>query len=70
MAAGAGALRVRLGGPAPYHGVMEERPLLGEGMSPTAATIDAALALVRRSVALWLAIAVVWTLASLGGRHA
>lgn len=70
MAAGAGALRVRLGGPAPYHGVMEERPLLGEGMSPSAATIDAALALVRRGVALWLAIAVVWTLASLGGRHA
>lgn len=69
MAAGAGALRVRLGGPAPYHGTMEERPLLGEGEAPSAATIDTALALVRRAVVLWLSVALLWALASAGGRH-
>lgn len=61
MAAGAGALRVRLGGPAPYEGVWEDRPELGEGDAASAASIRAALRLVGRGVALWLAIA--WTAA-------
>lgn len=55
MAAGAGALRVRLGGAAPYHGVWEERPWLGEGDAPDAGAIARAQALVRRGVLLWLA---------------
>ena len=55
MAAGAGALRVRLGGAAPYHGVWEERPLLGEGDAPVADAIARAQALVRRGALLWLA---------------
>lgn len=58
MAAGAGALRVRLGGPAPYDGEWEHRPALGEGDAPDADSIAAALRLVRRGVRLWLAIAV------------
>lgn len=56
MAAGAGALGVRLGGAAPYHGVWEERPLLGCGDAPDAAAIARALNLVRCGVVLWLLI--------------
>jgi len=70
MAAGAGALRVRLGGAAPYHGVMEERPRLGEGEPASAASIQAALLLVGRGLVLWLLVALLWALASQGGRHA
>ncbi|MFA9460429.1 adenosylcobinamide-phosphate synthase CbiB [Thiohalorhabdus methylotrophus] len=54
MAAGAGALGVRLGGAAAYHGAAEARPPLGEGGEPDATTIHAAVALVRRGVALWV----------------
>lgn len=57
MAAGAGALAVRLGGAAPYHGAWEARPQLGEGAAADAAGIRRALRLVRRGVALWLGIA-------------
>lgn len=54
MAAGAGALRVRLGGPAVYHGKVEERPVLGEGDEAAAAHIGRAVSLVQRGVWLWL----------------
>jgi adenosylcobinamide-phosphate synthase len=54
MATGAGALGVRLGGAAPYDGVWESRPDLGEGDLPDADTIERSLTLVRRSVVLWL----------------
>jgi adenosylcobinamide-phosphate synthase len=56
MAAGAGALRVRLGGPAPYHGRWEERPELGEGAQPGAGAILRALRLVDRGVIAWVAV--------------
>jgi len=69
MAAGAGALRVRLGGAAPYDGRWEARPLLGEGEAPDAGSIAAAVHLVRRGVWLWLASIVVAT-AVVGGTHA
>lgn len=62
MAAGAGALRVRLGGPAPYHGEWEPRPVLGEGRAADADTIAVAVRLVRNGVLAWLAVAaIVWT---------
>ncbi|MFU2486604.1 adenosylcobinamide-phosphate synthase CbiB [Thauera sp. WH-1] len=57
MAAGAGALGVALGGPAIYHGRLEQRPPLGEGRAADAASIRAALGLVRHGVLLWLALA-------------
>ncbi len=57
MAAGAGALGVSLGGAARYHGHEQLRPPLGEGSQPDAASIHAAIALVRRGTLLWLGLA-------------
>jgi adenosylcobinamide-phosphate synthase len=57
MASGAGALGVKLGGAAPYAGVWESRPNLGKGDQPDALAIERSLALVRRSVVLWLTVA-------------
>lgn len=55
MAAGASALAVELGGGAPYHGGWKERPVLGvTGNKVSAATIYAAMTLVRVGVAVWL----------------
>lgn len=64
MAAGAGALGVRLGGPAPYEGQWHERPPLGTGEAPGPLQIRQALRLVHRAVLLWLAAALLlqWSL--------
>jgi adenosylcobinamide-phosphate synthase len=70
MAAGAGALGVRLGGAAPYEGVWEARPDLGEGAAPNAASIRAALWLVQRGVVLWLAVVCVGAWLTLEWTHA
>ncbi len=58
MAAGAGALKVSLGGTAVYHGASEPRPALGTGAAAAAADIVRALTLVERGLWLWLALAV------------
>ena len=63
MAAGAGSLGVALGGPACYHGRVEQRPPLGEGRPPDGEHIAQALALLRRSVVLWLVVFLCWGLA-------
>jgi adenosylcobinamide-phosphate synthase len=64
IAAGAGALGIRLGGPARYRNEWRERPLLGIGDPPEVDDIERALALVRHGVLLWLVVigvgAVVW----------
>lgn len=70
MAAGAGAVKVQLGGAAPYHGVWEERPVLGEGDEPDASSIVRALRLVRTGVLVWLAVALVLALMMRGVTHA
>lgn len=56
MSAGAGSLGLALGGAAIYHGQMEERPVLGEGRPARGEDILRALALMRRSIGLWLAV--------------
>ena len=56
MAAGAGALGIRLGGGAFYEGEWHERAPLGEGRPADPGDIDRALRLVARSVLLWLAL--------------
>jgi adenosylcobinamide-phosphate synthase len=70
MAAGAGALGVRLGGPAPYHGVWELRPELGEGDSPDAASIVRALRMLFDGVLIWLLAALLLGFVFDGGMHA
>jgi len=65
MAAGAGALEVELGGAAIYHGEMHHRPTLGCGDAPDSAAIERAIALVRNSLLLWVAVILLggWLLA-------
>jgi adenosylcobinamide-phosphate synthase len=65
MAAGAGALGLKLGGAAVYHGRVEERPALGLGRPAQGGDIGRALSLVRHSLALWLA-----AILALGAIHA
>ena len=60
-AAMAGALGVRLGGPAWYDGKRSERPALGEGRAPEAADLDRALKLYL------VACAILWLMLLLGG---
>ena len=54
MAAGAGALDVLLGGPAPYHGMIKERPFIGSGNIPVIADIERSVLFVQRGLWLWL----------------
>lgn len=54
MAAGAGALGVRLGGGATYQGLREKRPYFGWGKPCQATHIQACLSLIDKSVIAWL----------------
>ncbi|WP_144145014.1 adenosylcobinamide-phosphate synthase CbiB [Paraburkholderia sp. BCC1884] len=64
MASGAGSLNVLIGGPAVYNGILEHRPMLGFGHPAKAAHVTAALALVERTIVLWLAVLIVLALLS------
>lgn len=70
MAAGAGALGVRLGGAAVYHGQTEARPALGQGAAPQGGDIARALKLLRQGVLLWLAALAMAALLEWGVSHA
>lgn len=54
MAAGAGSLSIELGGAASYHGSFKQRPKLGCGLPPNAYDIERAVALLSRTLWLWL----------------
>lgn len=54
MAAGAGSLNIELGGNACYHGRMESRPTLGCGRQANCGDIAGVLALLDRTLGLWL----------------
>ncbi|MCX7946064.1 MAG: adenosylcobinamide-phosphate synthase CbiB [Hydrogenophilus sp.] len=62
LAAGAGALAYSLGGPAPYEGRWQERPLLGHGPKPTPTAPLAALSLIDRAAFATLLLALLWIL--------
>lgn len=64
MAAGAGALTLRLGGPARYEGEWHARPALGAGTPPGTDDIARALTMVRRGVALWVGAFLLWEILS------
>ncbi|WP_298451668.1 adenosylcobinamide-phosphate synthase CbiB [uncultured Marinobacter sp.] len=61
MAAGAGALDVRLGGASPYPSGIKHRPILGGAENASAASVEAAITLVRRGVWLWLGVVLMIT---------
>lgn len=69
MAAGAGALHLRLGGAARYDGVWHERPVLGEGAPAQGGDITRALRLVRQGAGLWLVVVCLFTLLVAGLPH-
>jgi adenosylcobinamide-phosphate synthase len=55
----AGALGVRLGGPARYDGVWMERPVMGRGDPPAIADLAGGLRIYRRAcLLLWLLVGV------------
>lgn len=62
MATGAGALCVKLGGPARYHGQMKERPWLGTGEEPEIADISRAVELVQKVLLGWVALITIGSL--------
>jgi adenosylcobinamide-phosphate synthase len=59
MAAGAGALEVKLGGPAIYHGTPKLRPELGTGKDPEIPDIKSSLNLIENGILLWVAFFVI-----------
>ncbi len=69
MAAGAGALQVKLGGAAIYHGKMEQRPELGCGAVAARADIPRAVCLVQHTLYLWLAVICAGALLIAGLKH-
>ncbi|VUD46750.1 Cobalamin biosynthesis protein CobD [Thalassocella blandensis] len=60
MAAGAGSLKLRLGGAAVYHGEQQQRPELGRGKIAEASDIPRALTLLRNAMWIWLLLAAVF----------
>jgi adenosylcobinamide-phosphate synthase len=66
MASGAGSLNVLIGGAAVYHGTVETRPILGEGMPAMPRHVVAALRLVQRTTFLWLVILLILSIPGIG----
>ena len=64
IAAGAGALGVRLGSPIARGGVVEDRPELGLGEEADTPFLDSAVGLIWRALVLWLAVLLVVSVAA------
>lgn len=56
MSTGAGALNLTLGGPAAYHGLLKQRPLLGMGQVPQVNDIERSVLFIQRAQWLWLTV--------------
>ncbi len=59
MAAGAGALKLRLGGASIYQGKVHQRPILGSGSEPEISDIARAIKLIRHSLLLWIVVIII-----------
>jgi len=59
MASGAGALGLQLGGSAVYHGILQNKPVLGDGEAPGREDIERAIRLVQRALLLWLVVIII-----------
>ena len=70
MAAGAGALQLKLGGAAIYHGKIEQRPELGCGALAARADIARAVRLVQHTLYLWLTVICAGAWLVTGFKHA
>jgi adenosylcobinamide-phosphate synthase len=64
LAAGAGALGVRLGSPVARGGVLEDRPELGVGEEADTPFLDSTVGLVWRALILWLAVLLIVSVAA------
>ncbi len=62
MATGAGALQVKLGGAAIYHGTLKQRPTLGLGESANISHILNAIRLIKHSLLLWCSVIAIVTI--------
>lgn len=62
MATGAGALQIKLGGAAVYHGVCKQRPILGLGKPASTQDILRAIRLINHSLWLWCVVIVITTI--------
>ena len=67
LAAGAGALGLRLGLPLARGGVIEDRPEIGLGEEADTPFLDSAVGLIWRALVLWLAALLVVTVAAAFG---
>ena len=54
MAAGAGALEIKLGGAVVYHGLLDQRPVLGIGREVESRDIIRSIRLVWRTIGIWI----------------
>lgn len=59
MAAGGGALGIRLGGPVVYHGKLDQRPILGQGREVETEDIVRSIWLVWRTIGIWMLVIVI-----------
>ncbi len=64
ITSGAGSLRVILGGPCSYHGILQNKPVLGLGASAKKEHIPASLNLLKRVIVIWLSVLAVIALVS------
>lgn len=54
MATGAGTLNIKIGGPATYDGIVQQKPYLGVGKFAEVQDIQQVIGLVEKSITLWL----------------